>query len=202
VPAPELSRQRLQLLGRLFQAVGRGGLVVLVDEAELIGRYPVLGRAKAYAALADLLGGKAGGPLRVVVAMTDDFAAAVLVGKRDREVLPDLLRSRGTDERAELAARAVIGMRLISKEMRLLRAPDDEDLARAYVTLRALHGRAYDWQPPDVASLERLGATRMRQHVRAWINAWDLIRADSTYQPSTVLTEVAGSWNESDVLEG
>ena len=61
---------------------------------------------------------------------------------------------------------------------------------------QARRGLAYDWSPPDVPGLERLGATRMRQYVRAWINAWDLVRLDPSFVPSTEVVEVVGSYDE------
>ncbi|MGI8415676.1 MAG: hypothetical protein ACR2P2_05595, partial [Nakamurella sp.] len=74
------------------------------------------------------------------------------------------------------------------------------ELERAYVTLRGLHGSAFGWQPPDVAGLEQLGATRMRQHVRAWINEWDLVRLDPNYHPSTETVDLEGDYRESEEL--
>ncbi len=62
--------------------------------------------------------------------------------------------------------------------MLLLESPNDDKLDHAYAALKKLHADAFGWNPPDVAGLERLGATRMRQYVRAWINEWDLTRLD------------------------
>jgi len=69
-------------------------------------------------------------------------------------------------------------------------------LDRAYGILRELHGAAYDWEPPDVAGLERLGATRMRQYVRAWINEWDLVRLDPDYRPVTDVVDLPADYGE------
>jgi len=74
--------------------------------------------------------------------------------------------------------------------------PDTTELDHAYSTLRQLHGAAYDWDPPDVPGLERLGATRMRQYVRAWINEWDLVRLDPDYQPITDAIDTAADYRE------
>ena len=63
--------------------------------------------------------------------------------------------------------------------------PDSDELDQAYTRLKELHAEAFDWMPPDVAGLERLGATQMRQYVRAWINEWDLVRLDPGYLPET-----------------
>jgi len=80
-------------------------------------------------------------------------------------------------------------------------APDEAELNGAYATLRRLHGAAYDWAPPDIAGLERLGATRMRQYVRAWINEWDLVRLDPAYRPTTEVLDVTGDYREVSELD-
>ena len=209
VPARELARQRLRFAARLLTAAGYAGWVVLLDEVELIGRYSVLQRGRSYAELARWVRGDEtdpGLPLAAVVAMTDDFEAAVVSGKKDREVVPSKLRARGTHESDEIAARAELGMRVIDREMLLLAPPDAAELDRAYTRLKELHGEAFGWDPPDVAGLERLVATRMRQYVRAWINEWDLLRLDPEFTPATevvgdALTAALGYQEDAD-LEG
>ncbi|MBA3309212.1 MAG: DUF2791 family P-loop domain-containing protein [Nocardioidaceae bacterium] len=195
----DLARQRLRFLPRLLRAAGHSGWVVLFDEVELIGRYSLLQRGRAYAELARWLDGEGddeGEPLVAVAAMTDDFEAAVLSGKNDRDALPARLRDKQTVEYAEMAALAEVGMRHIERDTLALAAPDEAELDRAYAILRQLHGAAYDWAPPDVAGLERLGATRMRQYVRAWINEWDLVRLDPGYRPVTDAVDVPGDYRE------
>lgn len=76
------------------------------------------------------------------------------------------------------------------------------ELKQAYDRVRELHGRAFDWQPPDVVGLERLGATRMRQYVRTWINEWDLVRLDPGFRPQTELVDVPVDYREDPDLEG
>lgn len=198
----ELARQRLAFLPRLLRAAGHSGWVVLLDEVELIGRYSVLQRGKSYAELARWLDGdpaEPDEPLVAVAAITDDFEAAVLSGKNDREIVPTKLRDKQTPESDELATLAEAGMRHIERNAVRLVAPDAAELDRAYTTLRRLHGLAHDWSPPDVAGLERLGATRMRQYVRAWINEWDLVRLDPAYAPSTEVLEVISDYSENEL---
>ncbi len=204
IRARELARQRLRFLPRLLRAAGHAGWVVLFDEVELIGRYSLLQRGRSYAELARWLDGDAGAegePLLTVMAMTDDFEAAVLSGKHDREVVPAKLRDKQTPEYDELAALAQAGMRHIERDALALVPPDAAELDRAYRTLRQLHGVAYGWQPPDVVGLERLGATRMRQYVRAWINEWDLVRLDPAYRPATEILDVTSDYREDDGLD-
>jgi hypothetical protein len=52
-----------------------------------------------------------------------------------------------------------------------------------------------------VAGLERLGATRMRQYVRAWINERDLLRLDPAFRPETEAVEIATDYREDAALE-
>lgn len=203
VAAAELGRQRLRFASRLLTAAGSSGWVILFDEVELIGRYSLQQRAKSYAELARWMRGEHGGavPVAAVFAITDDFEAAVITGRNDRELVPAKLRAKDTPEATALAAAAEVGMRIIDRETHLLTPPDDVELEHAYSRVRELHGAAFDWQPPDVTGLERLGATRMRQYVRAWINEWDLVRLDPGYRPETEMVEIPSDYREDPNLE-
>ena len=100
-----------------------------------------------------------------------------------------------------LAAEAAQGMRIIDREMQLLTPPDEAELGQAYSRLKELNGEVFGWLPPDVGGLERLGATRMRQYVRTWINEWDLVRLDPSYRPETEMAEVSSDYREDPDLE-
>jgi P-loop Domain of unknown function (DUF2791) len=200
-----LGEQRLRFAARLLAAAGCAGWLVLFDEVELIGRYSALQRAKSYARIARWIRGKhdaPGLPLAAVLAMTDDFEAAVVTGKKDKETIPAKLRASTAADSADAAADAVLGMRIIDREMTLLTPPDTVELSRAYQQLKQVHGAAFGWSPPDVEGLERLGATRMRQYIRAWINEWDLVRLDSGFRPQTIAVDVESDYREDADLEG
>jgi len=124
----------------------------------------------------------------------------VLSGKDDRTQIPARLRAKQAPEWDETATLAEAGMRHIEHDVLLLEPPDDAELNRAYTTLKQLHADAFGWDPPDVAGLERLGATRMRQYVRAWINEWDLIRIDPEYRPHTEAVEIISDYREDEAL--
>jgi len=195
----DLGAQRLRFVSRLMTAAGCAGWLVLFDEVELIGRYSMLQRAKSYAEIARWIRGNhdaPGLPIAAVLAMTDDFEAAVITGKKDRVNIPAKLAGN------ELAAGAQLGMRIIDREMTLLTPPDGVELDRAYARLKDLHGAAFNWNPPDIAGLERLGATRMRQYIRAWINEWDLLRLDPEFRPQTETIDVHTDYREDADLEG
>ena len=202
VSARELGLQRIRFAAKLLAATGSAGWVILFDEVELIGRYSLQQRAKSYAEIARWTRGEhAGAPIAAVLAMTDDFEAAVITGKDDRVQVPAKLRAKDTTEAAELAAAAEAGMRIIEREMMLLTPPDAAELDQAYTRLKQLHAEAFGWLPPDVAGLERLGATRMRQYVRAWINEWDLVRLDPQYRPQTETVDIVSDYREDATLD-
>ncbi|MGI8759703.1 MAG: BREX system ATP-binding domain-containing protein [Jatrophihabitantaceae bacterium] len=199
VPVRELALQRFRFPSRLFVAAGWQGWLLLFDEVELIGRYTLLQRARSYADLANWLLPDLedpAGPIATVAAMTDDFDAAVLTEKKDRTTIADRLRAKQSPQWDAVAARAETGMRMIERDMLLLRPPDAAELDDAYRRLKRLHSEAFDWQAPDVAGLERLGATRMRQYVRAWINEWDLVRLDPDFVPESQASELASDYAE------
>lgn len=205
VSARELAAQRFRFAARLFAAAGYAGWVVLFDEVELIGRYSLLQRGRSYAELARWLRCDAadlGAPLAAVLAMTDDFEAAVLTTKNDREQVPTKLRARETPQADELAGMAEAGMRAIERDMVLLSPPDQSELDNAYREVRRLHAEAFGWDPPDVPGLEKLGATRMRQYIRAWINEWDLVRLDPDFTPRTEAIEIGSDYREDAEPEG
>jgi P-loop Domain of unknown function (DUF2791) len=204
VPARELARQRFRFLARLFVAAGYEGWVLLFDEVELIGRYSLQQRGRSYAELGRWLlpdDEDPASPLATVLAMTDDFDAAVLTAKNDREIVPAKLRAKQHSEWDDVANRAETAMAFIERDMLLLTDPDTAELDHAYRRLKALHSTAFGWDAPDVTGLERLGTTRMRQYVRAWINEWDLVRLDPTFRPRTEVAPVSFSYAEQPDLD-
>ncbi len=201
----DLAVQRFRFVPRLMRAAGYLGWVVLLDEVELIGRYSLLQRAKAYAEVARWIRGDrddSGAPLCAVLTTVDDFEAQVLVGKNDVELIPKRLRMKGTAEHDLLATMAETGMRVIEREQVPLQPPDRDELDRTYAKLKEIHAEAYGWVPPDVEGLERLPSNRMRQYVRAWINGWDLRRLDPAYQPEIAASELVVDFTEDAELEG
>lgn len=171
----DLALQTMTFLSHLVVASGHHGLVLLIDEVELVGRYARLGRAQSYAELSRWMGACSHDQrpgLITVAAVTSDYDEAILVGRSDLELAPQLLLTR--DPVASIASRE--GMRLIRSSLRLT-VPTQEYLRQSFEKLQQLHAEAYDWEPPDdVTWPESLGATPMRTYVRAWINGWDVRR--------------------------
>jgi hypothetical protein len=175
----ELALQRFPFLARLAMAAGYAGWVILIDELELIGRYTLVQRGRAYAELARWLGSVESEQvpgLMVVGAITDDFGLAVLEGKGDKLGLEPKLRAKATGDWILVAARAVTGMRLIEKVDLQLAAPDEQTLRNTYERLKEIHAASYDWQPPELQQTRYETSKAMRSYVRRWINEWDLAR--------------------------
>jgi hypothetical protein len=180
VKAAELARQLARFAPLLFRKAGFAGWCLLLDEAELIGRYTPLQRAMAYAELAGWLGLDA--PVRVpglvtVYAITDDFRAAVIEARGDAEKLPERLRLKG---RPAQAALTLAGIRHISTAPRRLLPPGDADLTACHGRLRDLYTRAYDWSAPPAPLATRTAAGTMRQYIKSWITYWDVLRLEGS----------------------
>ncbi len=201
VSVRDLALQRFRFAAALAVAAGYKGWVLLFDEVELIGRYSLLQRGKAYAEIARWISGFDGDRipwLGAVLAITDDFVPAVIEEKNDLEIVPARFRAR-EDELS--AARAERGMVIVERERHHLTQPTDELLEATYAKLRELHSAAYDWQAPELSREFGGGARSMRQYVRAWINEWDLRRLDPSYRPVIEVGELKPDYSEDADLE-
>ncbi len=204
IPARELALQRFRFAARLMAAAGFAGWVVLFDEVELIGRYSLLQRGRSYAEVARWVAGFEAEPLpalTAVLAITDDFDDAVLYQKNDRETVPNRLRGRQNPADVLAAERAELGMRLIERELVRLVPPDRETLEAAYRELRRIHGEAHGWDPPEIPRRQGLASRSMREHVRSWIQEWDLRRLDPAYRPQIEVERVEADYTENPALE-
>ena len=177
----ELALQRPLFSTRLMLGAGYRGWVWLIDEVELVGRYSILQRGRAYGELARWLGRIADlryPGLSVVAAITDDFASAILQEKGDRDSIVPRLESRTTTTE-DWKARAIwaeAGMRVIESMALPLDQPDEATLKRTYERLKEVYAAAYGCSPPDVPFPDYMASRQMRSYVRYWINVWDLKR--------------------------
>ncbi|MFN8635230.1 MAG: BREX system ATP-binding domain-containing protein [Chloroflexota bacterium] len=200
----ELSLQYFSFASRLIAAAGYAGWVLLVDELELIAQYSFKARARAYAELARWSGrlrGQRSPGLVSLFAITHDFSTLVLHQRNDLERIPGRLRATENEADAAIAAGAEAGMRTIERDRVALSPPDLRGLDQLRERLRALHGLAYDWQPPDLDAGERATSTSMRQYVRRWINEWDLLRLYPEYRPAMVAERFELDYSENPDLE-
>jgi hypothetical protein len=176
--AGELDYQRLAFASRFVQGLGFKGLVVFLDEVELIAQYPRQQRIQAYRNLAALLGQTdrpelAEAALLVVGAVTSDFDDAVLRGKEDWEEVPRIADVKYGPEAAE-ASKA--GMEAIRAAIPLA-TPDEAAIARIREVVTDIYRQAYaGWTPPPADHITLYASTRMRELIRRWITSWDLQR--------------------------
>lgn len=199
IPVRDLALQRFRFAARLMLAAGYAGWVMLFDEVELIGRYSLTQRAKSYAELARWMGKLEGWHatgLTCVLALTDDFQAAILSEKEDLEKVPARMRAKGTELDLLLASQAERGMRLIEREGVPLQPPDDMAIAITRERVREIHGAAYRWAPPPLRAEETLRTTRMREHVKGWITEWDLRRLYPDYEVHLASEELKQAYAE------
>ena len=176
--AESLNWQRLTFGARLCAATGHRGLVVFVDEIELIAQYSRLQRIKAYGVLGNLLGGVpraelADAPLIVVGAVTRDFDEAVLRGKGDAEGVPRVAREKYGEE---FAKAVTAGMSAIAESIALA-APTNESIEQLLQKVTVLYHQAYpDCTPARPQTPELHATTTVRSVIRRWITEWDLRR--------------------------
>jgi hypothetical protein len=198
-----LALQRFRFAARLMLAAGHRGWVLLVDEAELIGRYSLIQRARSYAELARWTGGIKGESypgLIAVFAFTSDFESVLLDARHDREVVPNKLRASPREIDQALAVHAERGMRLIGRAYKVP-TPTRPMVRRTYEKVSALHGAAYGWEPPPVGSAPYATSTSMREYIRWWITEWDLKRFFPDYVPAIEVTPLTTDYSEDADLE-
>ncbi|MDD3925954.1 MAG: DUF2791 family P-loop domain-containing protein [bacterium] len=203
-PQKGSAMQRFEFLTRFFYSAGYAGWVLLFDEAEIISRYSLRQRARAYSHLAGFVGAlkKKVSPipgLAAVFTITKDYAGQVLYHKkRDKISIPEKLRDTAYEDWIEAAE---IGMGVIENKGRDILAPTRAQITEMHDRLRSLYADAYSWEPPRVDdSREYLSSTAMRQYIRTWINAWDLLRLYG-YQAETVYDDVTIGYDEDTDLQ-
>lgn len=182
VSVTQLALQRFQFAARLMQAAGYSGWILLIDEVELIGRYSVNQRAKSYGEVARLMQAD-GGPslpgLGTVLALTNDFRSEVLEKKGDKTKLVEKIRSKGTEQDFQLAAKAERGMKLLETQRTPIEPPPVEVIQDTHRTVRTLHLRGHGWRMWEQATdapATIIPGTSMRKYVKSWVNQWDFQR--------------------------
>ena len=197
----DLVRQRLKFAPRLLSAAGLAGWCILLDEAELIGRYSRLQRGRSYAELARWLGrdeqdGLPG--IVTVAAFTDDFVAAMFDDRRDEELIPETLEAKGLTRPAALARRCMEELRRM-RGVRLM-APDEAALSAAQERIADLYFDAYQWRPSGLAIGELRAGKSMRQYIKSWITEWDIERLYGE-SPAIEAETIRTDYRESTELE-
>jgi hypothetical protein len=188
---------QFEFLSRFFSSAGYAGWVLLLDETEMISKYSLRQRGKAYAHLAQLTGLAKGVKvpgLATVATITKDYAGQVLYGRKN-DIVNIPARLGGTRD-AEFSAPAEIGMRAIKSKGIELRPPTRDQVRGTYQKVRDLYSSAYGWDAPEITDArEYSSSTGMRQYVRSWINIWDLRRLYD-YQAEVIVEETPISYEE------
>ena len=198
-----LSLQRYEFMSRLIRATGYAGWVILVDEVELIGRYSIMQRAKSYAEMSRLLGlsdaDRTPG-LSTVFAITSAYQSEVMDQKQDEEKIALKLQSSGKPGDDQLSEKAELGMRKIRQlPLENMILAENSDLREVHEKSRVMYRQAYGWNPPE--DYETNPTWRIRQHIKRWINAWDLVRLFPDYQPDIQVGGLQQSYSEDLDLE-
>jgi hypothetical protein len=203
VSVRELTLERYEFMSRLMKAAGYAGWVILVDEVELIGRYSLMQRAKSYAEMARLMGllpDHTISGLASVFAITSAYQSEVMDEKQDEEKIASKLPATGKPEDLDLARQAGMGMwkiRQVPNDRMILR--EANDLQHVYERMRSVYSAAYRWEPPTI--YETNHTWRIRQHIKHWINSWDLVRLFPEYTPNIQVTPLSPSYSEDPDLE-
>lgn len=204
ISTQDLAWHRFQFVSRLMIAAGYKGWILLIDEAEIIGRYSFKQRMKSYVEIARWLGALESAMcpgISSIVALTDDFQSVVLEEKQDTQKIEELALCEDGGEGAKIAGDALNGIRVIEQEGEALIRPYEPMVDALYGRLRELHGTAYSWNPPPVSAVEKLSSTRMREYVRGWITEWDLRRLYPEAQLSIEITDVRQTYEEDQEFE-
>ncbi len=204
ITAKELFRQRYRFMPRLLRAAGYDGWLVLLDELELVGRYTLLQRGRAYAELTRLLGlapeDEQVPGLLVIGSITPDFGVAVIRDKDDVNQIRFKFEARGDDGSytADLAERA---MDEIERRLILLPEPDGAKLRATLERLTDIYETAYGAHPAGAGDFAQRPGYQMREHIRSWITSWDLRRLDPTYQSDLRVEHLRADYSEEQQLE-
>jgi hypothetical protein len=205
IPVKELAQQRYSFIPRLIKAAGYAGWVLLVDEAELIGRYSLKQRAKSYAEIARLSGKGEGAVLpglMSVFTLSGDFESAVLNEKYDEEKIPAKFRGSGNPDDALMAGQAEKGMRLIRRNKNNIEGLNQEKIRSTFDKLRAVYATAYGWEPPsEYTEIPIATSDVIRKYVKRWITEWDLRRFYPDYRPDIEISLLKQDYQETPELE-
>jgi len=199
----ELAWQRYVFILQLILAAGYGGWVLLIDEAELIGRYSLKQRAQSYAEIARLTGRLEGvslSGLNCVLTISDDFESAVLDYRNDDEKIPARFSQSSRPEDVLLGGQAERGMQIVRRSKQALEKPNSAKIRDMFDKLRAVYTAAYGWQPDD-DFIETDLTARTRQHIKRWITEWDLKRLYPGYRPAIESILLIPDYTESPEIE-
>jgi len=195
---------RFELVSRLVRAAGYKGWIILFDEVELVARYSVLQRAKAYAQLTRWLGAVPNQSIPgigAVATISGDYALFAL-DDRDLVQIPEKLREKGDESSLAMLSLAEAGMHRIKSKALALDEPNGQTLAAAVERLTGIYATAYGITPNVNPSTMNSSEFRdMRAYVRRWVNEWDLRRLHPDAELDTEFEEITTSYEEDKDLQ-
>lgn len=163
------SSDYFEFMSHLFNRLGYHGWVILVDEAELMGRLGKKARLNAYRNMARFL--MPSDRLESVFSMfalSASYGEDVIEGKHEFENLEAIY----PDEQEP--ARSVLNLLLKAPQLNPLTR---EEIYQVLERVQEFHGRAYEWQPGlSVESISRAtqaGGYLLRTKIRAAIELFD-----------------------------
>ena len=186
-------------MSHLFQQWGYDGWVILLDEAELLGRFGKKTRAKSYVRLMDFLHPS---PQMEGVFTLGAFSASYVEDVIDKKnEIANAEEAFSDDE--EMQKKAKEGINRIISAPELVPLTTDE-ISHVLMSIQKLHGQAYDWHPDvSVAAIRKAteaGGYLLRTQIRAAIEFFDQL-----YQygeaGATKITELGKETFEEDVPE-
>ncbi len=160
-----------KFMSHLFVKLGFNGWVILMDEAELIGRLGKKTRLKAYFNMAKfLMPDRQMESVFSMFALSSSYVEDVIDGKHEYENLAEVY---GEDDEP---AKSVLD--LLTKASQLLPLTKEE-MQSVMENLREFHGKAYNWQP-DVSMetiwhVTKSGGYLLRTQIRAAIELLDQV---------------------------
>lgn len=200
----DMAPVRFELVSRLARAAGYKGWIILFDEVELVARYSVLQRAKAYAQLArwvSAVPNQSIPGIGAVATISADYSIAAL-DDRDLVQIPQRLRAKGDESSLALLSLSETGMNFIKTRALALDGPNSQTLASAVERLTGIYATAYGVTPSvDPSTMNSNDFRDMRAYVRRWVNEWDLRRLHPDAVLATEVEEIVTYYEEDKDLQ-
>lgn len=177
-----LAHDRIRLFARMLQAMGCGGLAVLVDELERIVTFSFKQRLAAYREVYWW---------KQLAAESESFIVPVFAystGAIEGRLKEDRQKLQGGEGLFAIDGEALEGVTFLIESVYRLDDLKRHQIEAIRYTVRDLYQRAYDVQvhEPDV----RRGEQTIRQSIRYWITCWDLARYHPQYRADVRVDDV------------
>ena len=161
-----------KFMSHLFKALGYKGWVILLDEAELIGRFGKKTRLKTYASMQNFLSPE---PALESVFTIFSFSSSYVEDVIDKRAEFESAEQALTEDQ-EMLKKVKASLNAIVNAPELLPLTGDE-IRQVLLSIEELHGKAYDWQPDvsedTVYKATEAGGYLLRTKIRAAIEFFD-----------------------------